>query len=443
MELFWRILEVINWVVIAISIIAFGFQIVMILFFWLKEKHFKPSDDYGRIAVTIFARNEADVIEDTVKDLLANQDYPKDKYDVYVIADNCTDDTAALAEKAGAKVFVHTDPEPSHHRVAYAMAYGFQQIFASGEKYDFFIRFDADNHAKNDYLKQMNNAFRSGVKIARPFEASLNATQNTWTSVSANYYIRDARIASNFRENFHLDSMLTGAGMMIASSVLEEIPGYWNALSASEDSEFTIDSLFKKHRVHYVADAIVYEDQPSDLKSTWNRLTRMGNGLHRLFWRKGWKMLGHFFVSGRWSCVDLFVQLLMIPFTLLAFFWFVPYYVFYALCHLINFAGTPWLSNISGLDGVTLTPAASYDAFINLLIMAAVVIGTFLVVYPLQTYLALALSKKKLGLKTLKGYKRGIVLSPLFMTFYGVAVFVGVLSKPSWKQVKRNKRKAD
>lgn len=438
MEILWKTLEVINWVVIGISTLCFAFQLIMILFFWMKEKHFKPSEDYGRAAVVICARNERDVIGDAIRDLLENQNYPKDRFDVYVVADNCTDDTAEVAAAAGAKVLIHNDPDPAHHRAAYAIQYGFQQILASEEKYDFFIKFDADNHGCPDYIREMNNAFRQGVLVARPYEASTNGTQNTWTAVSATYYIRDSRIACNFRERLHLDSMLTGAGMMVATSIIEELPGNWDALSTSDDSEFTVKRLIENKRVHYVADAIVYEDQPSTLKDTWNRLTRMGHGLHEVFWKKGWKMLGHFFVSGRWSCVDLFVQLLMVPFTLLAFFWFVPYYIFYALCHLINWVGVEWMSGFSGLDGILITSAVSEKAFINLLVMAAIVIGSFLVIYPLQTFLAMAMSKKKLGWKSYKGYKRSVLLSPLFMVFYGIAVLVGVITKPKWKQVKRN-----
>ena len=81
-------------------------------FFWLREKHFPQSENYCRAAVIICARNERDAIADTIKDLLENQDYPKDKFDVYVVADNCTDGTADISEKAGAKVIVHNDPDP-------------------------------------------------------------------------------------------------------------------------------------------------------------------------------------------------------------------------------------------------------------------------------------------------------------------------------------------
>ena len=54
----------------------------------------------------------------------------------------------------------------------------------------------------------------------------------------------------------------------------------------------------------------------------------------------------------------------------------------------------------------------------------------------------MAMSKKKLGWENYKGYKRAVILSPLFMVFYGLAVFVGILTKPKWKQVKRNVQKS-
>jgi hypothetical protein len=99
------------------------------------------------------------------------------------------------------------------------------------------------------------------------------------------------------------------------------------------------------------------------------------------------------------------------------------------------------MAGFSGLDGVMITSAVSQSAFINLLVMAAVVIGSFLVIYPLQTFLAMAMSKKKLGWKNYKGYKRAVLLSPLFMVFYGLSVLVGVLTKPKWKALKRNIKK--
>jgi cellulose synthase/poly-beta-1,6-N-acetylglucosamine synthase-like glycosyltransferase len=457
-HIIYQILEYINYIFIALCTVSFLFQIVMIVFCWLPEKHFKPSEDYHRIAIVIAARNEKDVIADSVTSFLTKQNYPKDKFDVYVIADNCTDNTAELAEKAGAHVIVHNDPEPSHHRASYGVAYAFQQFLATNADYDMYIRFDADNRANPDYLRQMNNAFCSGVEVARGFEWATNATQNTWTAVSATYYIRDSRIACNFRERLHLDSMLTGAGMMVSGKIVKEIGG-WDAMMISDDAEFAINRLLEKRRIHYVADAIVYEDQASTSKDNWNRLTRMGHGINSLFWRKGFKLFGHFFVSGRWSNVDLFVQVMMIPVDLICCIWFPLYYIAYALLHICN----GWLNqgcllgaNIISITGQDFSSTAavagstlplgvytSQQAMLSLAFMVIYVLGTYLVLYPLQTWASVMLSKKKLGLKSIKGLKRGIFLSPFFMIYYAVAIAVGVLSKPKWKAVRRNVAKKE
>ena len=436
MEIFYRILEVINWIVIGISIVTFAFQLVMILFIPLKEKHFPKTDKKNRIAILICAKNEEEVIERTIKFYLNNVDYPRDKFDVFVSADNCTDKTAELARKAGAIVFERTEPDESKHSLGWNMHFGISQILAYEKEYDFMVKIDADNLCNKDFLNAYNDAFNAGVEIARPFEGSTNPTQNLWTSVSFNYYTRDSRVASNFRERLHLDSMLCGPGMMVSFNILKNQE--WDALCKSEDVEYTINRLLENKRVHYVADAVVLEDQPSTMKDTFNRLTRMAHGLNKLFWQKGWKLFGHFFKSGRWSNVDLFMQLVMVEFSFLAFMWFVPYYVFYAIIHLINWVGPEWLACYSGLNGVLMTSAVSQQLFIELLIFGAIVLGSFMIIYPLQAFFSVYLSKEKLGIKKMKPYIPGILISPLFMVFYGVSVCAGILMKPKWKKINRN-----
>lgn len=433
MQIAYNIFLYINYFFVALCTVAFVFQLVMILFCWLPEKHFKKSEDFHKIAIVIAARNESAVIGESVRLFKEKQNYPKDKYDVYVIADNCTDNTAELAEKAGAKVFVHNDPDPAHHRASYGVAYAFDQLLKANADYDFYLRFDADNRANDDYLREMNNAFCEGVEIARGFEWSTNPTQNTWTAVSASYYVRDSRTACNFRERLHLDSMLTGAGMMVSGKVIKEIGG-WDALMISDDAEFAVNRLCENRRIHYVADAIVYEDQPSTVKDNFARLTRMGHGINHLFWHKGFKLFGHFFISAKWSNIDLFVQLQMIPVDLICCIWFPLYYIAYALMHIANGWWDPGC-----VSAITVfTAEGSQQAMFELGKMVAIVLGTYLVLYPLQTWISMLLSKKKLGFKRWKGMKRGIFLSPFFMVYYGIAIAIGVVTKPKWRQVKRN-----
>ena len=63
-----------------------------------------PARTLHRYAAVICARNESAVIGELI-DCLRGQDYPQELLDIYVVADNCTDDTAAVAAAHGAQVY--------------------------------------------------------------------------------------------------------------------------------------------------------------------------------------------------------------------------------------------------------------------------------------------------------------------------------------------------
>ena len=123
-EILYQVLSIINYVVLAIIFIPLLIQILFVLFSWVKKKTYPKSDKKARIAYLIPACNEESVIYDTVKSALENQKYPKELFDVFVVADNCKDNTAKLAKEAGAIVLVHNDPDPAHHMALYPLKYG-------------------------------------------------------------------------------------------------------------------------------------------------------------------------------------------------------------------------------------------------------------------------------------------------------------------------------
>lgn len=427
MQIFDIVLDIINWIMIGITTLGFGFQLVYVICSWMKEKHFKVSEKKNRIAIVICGRNEESVISNTVKTILEKQNYPKDKYDVFVVAHNCTDNTYLEAKNAGAYAFEYNDSDPKHAMVSYPLRFIVNKLTTDYKgKYDIMIRFDADNLPCEDYLSRMNDAFESGVKIARPYEFSKNATQNSWTKVSAAYYMRDSRLPSNFRENAHLSSMLTGAGMMVAMEVLEAHG--WDAMYMSEDAEFTLNRMMDGYKVHYVCDAIVYEDQPSTFKDTFNRNKRMGHGLTRLFFKKGFRFFGHAFKQKDWSFIDLFMQLFFVPVGVLCCLWFPAYYIYRFIITILASAGVPlWVSQAAGQQFLSET-----------IPLVIIIIVVFYVVCALQTFLAVKFSQKHVKLESLKGFWGGIFLNPVFMVVWAVAITAGALGKGKWKAIKRN-----
>ena len=92
------VLNNINNVILYFIGIPFILQMIYMLLFFLPKKTFPKSDKKSKICVVIPAHNEADVIYNTVKDLIDKQTYPREMFDVYVVAHNCTDNTKEEAD---------------------------------------------------------------------------------------------------------------------------------------------------------------------------------------------------------------------------------------------------------------------------------------------------------------------------------------------------------
>ena len=97
-----------------------------------KDKPLKVVKNHKFMAI-LPAHNEEAVIANLV-DSLMNQDYDKNLLDIYVIADNCTDNTAEIAREHGAIVFERFDP--AHKTKGYALNWFLQQKIKENADYD-------------------------------------------------------------------------------------------------------------------------------------------------------------------------------------------------------------------------------------------------------------------------------------------------------------------
>lgn len=431
-EILYRVLSIVNYVILLLVAIPLLWQIICVLFSFVKKKTYKQSDVKGTIAYLIPAHNEESVIYSTVKSILEHQLYPRDKFDVFVVADNCTDKTAQLAEKAGAIVLIHNDSDPSHHRALYPIRFGMDYIMHRCEKkYDMIIHLDADNHINDRFSSLYNDAYQEGVDFARPFEGALNSTQNFFTKACTMFYAFDSRYGARLRERLNLAAHINGSGAMMSVRMLEKTGGY-DSVTVSDDTEYFLNRLFDGIHGHYIEDAIVYEDMPSSLKDTINRNQRIGNGGTELLKPKLLKLISQFFKTGDFSCIEIFLTYIFLFIATFLCIWLPIYYIYHFV--FLAFAGY-------GTLPVSLKPVEYYQSSIwNTLIGMGIVVGALFVFFGyIQAFVLVMSEYKKLGAKNRRQLLPAVFLFPVFLVFYAITVGLGSLTKPkSWGGAKRN-----
>ena len=147
MEYMYILREALVWVITIFWLYQIAISLCSLV--KLKEKPLKVKKDHKFMAI-IPAHNEEAVVGNLVESL-KNQTYNKELYDIYVIADNCTDNTARIARDAGAIVYERFDE--TKKTKGYALDWFLQQKIEENADYDALFIFDADNIVDKDFIK--------------------------------------------------------------------------------------------------------------------------------------------------------------------------------------------------------------------------------------------------------------------------------------------------
>ena len=203
----------------------------------LKDKPLKINKDHKFMAI-IPAHNEETVVGNLVESLKA-QNYPKDKYDIYVIADNCTDDTAKVAKEAGAIVLKRFDE--FHKTKGFALDWFLKQKIEEDADYDAFCVFDADNIVDKDFLKNMNKKLCQGEEVVQGYRDIKNPNDSWISSGYAIFYWMMHRFYHLARYNLGLSALLNGTGFMVKFDLVK--PNGWKTITLTEDIEYSLINI--------------------------------------------------------------------------------------------------------------------------------------------------------------------------------------------------------
>ncbi len=275
----------IGFIAVALQVIAvvFGvYQFGVSLFGFTRRSAQKYQAPKRRFAVLIPAHNEQRVIGSLLANL-QKLDYPQELYDVFVIADNCVDDTAAVSRSYGVNVWERQSL--TERGKGHAIRWMLKNLGNYSQRFDAIVMFDADNLVSANFLRVMNDHLCKGERVVQGYLDTKNP-YDSWVSISmAISYWYTNRMWQLARRTLGLACALGGTGLCIDAALLQQIG--WDGDTIAEDTEFGAKCVLAGINPVWSHEARVYDEKP---------VTIVASLRQRLRW-----MRGHF------SCAEKYI----------------------------------------------------------------------------------------------------------------------------------------
>lgn len=264
-----------------------------------------------KFAILVPAHNESKVILRTL-DSIKNLSYPLDLYDVYVIADNCTDDTATITRKAGVSCLERRDKEKKGK--GYALQWVFNIVNKEHIKPNAYVIIDADTVLAPDFLQVMDAEIQKGGKALQGYYDVLEPDSSVMASLTYFGFALNRHLRYTGRTRLGLTSNLLGNGMCFHRKVIEDVG--WPSTSIVEDIEYEMILLLNGIKVIFVPKAKLYAEIPKSLKVSKVQRTRWDLGKFSIRNRYVPKLLKAAIHKRDVTYLDAALELLLPPFPL-------------------------------------------------------------------------------------------------------------------------------
>ena len=288
----------------ALAVTLYYFVIGIFGFIPKKEKNTEKNET-NTFALLVAAHDEEMVIANMV-DSLSALNYPREAYDIFVIADNCTDATAQIAREHGALVYERFDT--TQRGKGFALEWMFEKIFKMEKKYDYIGIFDADNLVDKEFLSEMNKQINKGYRVVQGYVDSKNPFDSWITCAYSFSFWSVSRVFQLARHNLGLSCQLSGTGFVMATDLLKKLG--WGATCLTEDMEFTMKLALNDEKVGWAHKAVIYDEKPVGLKASWRQRKRWMQGHADVARRFFGKLMKKAFKEKKMMCFDCAVYLI-------------------------------------------------------------------------------------------------------------------------------------
>lgn len=301
-----EIFSICNYVLTAVFVLCYIYQFFYIFYVFLGKDRSLPvkSQKQNKFGVVICARNEENVIGNLL-DSIKRQDYPSELVKIFLVADNCTDNTAQVGRDHGATVIERFNNELVGK--GYALDMHFKKLLEEKDDCDAYIIFDADNLVDKNFIKEMNVNFNRGYAALTSYRNSKNYGTNWISAGYSLWFLREAKYLNNARMRLGTSCAISGTGFCVSRDIIARNGG-WPYHLLTEDIEFSADLIVKGEKIGYSGNSIVYDEQPETFKQSWKQRMRWAKGFYQVFGKYGGKLFGGIF-RGSFACYDMFMTI--------------------------------------------------------------------------------------------------------------------------------------
>lgn len=392
------------------------FAIVGVFF----NKKYPKTEKKLRYGVVIPARNEEKVLANLIKSIKASS-YPADKLEVFLIAHNCTDNTADVGRELGIHVYEYNNPNECTK--GYAFKYLFSQIekdFGT-QNFDGFIVFDADNIVCEDYFDKLNDAFVAGDRknVVISFRNSKNFGENSISAMYGLYFMYGCRLEARGRAVLGCSTRVQGTGFVMNSEIVKD---GWKYLTLTEDWEFTADQILQNTKIAYCDEAVFYDEQPTNFRVMWRQRLRWQRGHLLVFVSRYKELIQSLFKSKKnggtkhkVSAYDFSINILPVGIIGISF----------ALMHLIVILIAPFIGNYNVIDLI-----------LDYLKTYGLSLGTSYLAVILSAFVLLIIERKRIHHVNFFTMAIAVLLFPAFILLAAIFDVMALFTKNlGWKTI--------
>ncbi len=269
-----------------------------------KQRKYPTAEKLNKIAVLIPGYQEDEVILEVAKSAL-EQDYPKDLFDVVIIADSFQANTLEGLKALPVKLI-----EVSFEKSTKSKALN-KGMAALTDNYEIAVVLDADNLMAKDFLQKINAAFAEGYIAIQGHRTAKNMN-NSWAVLDAISEEINNNIFRKGHRVLGLSSAIIGSGMAFKYDYFKSLMSTVTAVGGF-DKEIELKMLSEGHTIVYLNDAIVYDEKVQKADVFGNQRRRWLSAQFHYFRKDFLSALKALLIKGNVDYFDKAIQFIQPP----------------------------------------------------------------------------------------------------------------------------------